>query len=97
MSLYERAVRVEDAAGLAQTTYAGCNDSHFTELLGEREGIAVSRVHGAALAAARRAAESKGKGPRVLRGHHLAVMAAAGKENRPENRPVGLVQQNVKR
>ena len=29
---------------LAQTTYAGCNDVHFSELLDEREGIAVSRA-----------------------------------------------------
>lgn len=28
---------------LAQSTYAGCNTQHFTELLAEREGIAVSR------------------------------------------------------
>jgi len=28
---------------LAQSTYAGCNTEHFTELLAEREGIAVSR------------------------------------------------------
>jgi len=28
---------------LAQSTYAGCNTQHFTELLGEREGITVSR------------------------------------------------------
>jgi len=28
---------------LAQSTYAGCNNQHFTELLAEREGIAVSR------------------------------------------------------
>ena len=29
--------------GLAQSTYAGCNNQHFTELLAEREGIALSR------------------------------------------------------
>jgi transposase len=29
--------------GLAQTTYAGCNHQHYTELLREREGIALSR------------------------------------------------------
>ena len=28
---------------LAQSTYAGCNTQHFTELLDEREGIALSR------------------------------------------------------
>jgi transposase len=28
---------------LARSTYAGCNTQHFTELLAEREGIAVSR------------------------------------------------------
>lgn len=28
---------------LAQSTYVGCNTQHFTELLAEREGIAVSR------------------------------------------------------
>ena len=28
---------------LAQSTYAGCNTQHFTELLAERDGIAVSR------------------------------------------------------
>jgi len=28
---------------LAQSTYAGCNTQHFTELLAEREGIAISR------------------------------------------------------
>jgi transposase len=28
---------------LAQSTYAGCTAQHFTELLTEREGIAVSR------------------------------------------------------
>jgi transposase len=28
---------------LARTTYAGCNDCHFTELLAEREGVHVSR------------------------------------------------------
>ena len=28
---------------LAQTTYAGCNNQHFTELLAEREGITLSR------------------------------------------------------
>ena len=28
---------------LAQSTYAGCNTQHFTELLAEREGISVSR------------------------------------------------------
>ena len=28
---------------LAQSTYAGCNNQHFTELLAEREGIALSR------------------------------------------------------
>jgi len=28
---------------LAQSTYAGCNTQHFTELLAEREGITVSR------------------------------------------------------
>ena len=28
---------------LAQSTYAGCNTQHFTELLVEREGIALSR------------------------------------------------------
>ncbi|MBA7692854.1 hypothetical protein ES703_101426 [subsurface metagenome] len=28
---------------LAQSTYAGCNTQHFTELLSEREGIALSR------------------------------------------------------
>ena len=28
---------------LAQSTYAGCNTQHFTELLAEREGIAASR------------------------------------------------------
>ena len=28
---------------LAQSTYGGCNTQHFTELLAEREGIAVSR------------------------------------------------------
>ena len=28
---------------LAQSTYAGCNTRHFTELLAEREGIAISR------------------------------------------------------
>jgi len=28
---------------LAQATYAGCNNQHFTELLAEREGIALSR------------------------------------------------------
>ena len=28
---------------LAQSTYAGCNTQHFTELLAEREGVAVSR------------------------------------------------------
>jgi transposase len=28
---------------LARTTYAGCNDTHLSELLAEREGIAVSR------------------------------------------------------
>jgi transposase len=28
---------------LAQSTYAGCNTQHFTELLAEREGIALSR------------------------------------------------------
>jgi Integrase core domain. len=28
---------------LAQTIYAGCNNQHFTELLAEREGIALSR------------------------------------------------------
>jgi len=27
---------------LAQSTYAGCNTQHFTELLAQREGIAVS-------------------------------------------------------
>lgn len=29
---------------LAKTTYAGCNDSHLTDLLREREGIALSRA-----------------------------------------------------
>jgi len=29
--------------GLAHSTYAGCNTQHFTELLGEREGITLSR------------------------------------------------------
>src|SRR3989304_1448453 len=29
---------------LAKTTYAGINDSHLTDLLGEREGITVSRA-----------------------------------------------------
>lgn len=28
---------------LAQSTYAGCNTQHFTELLAEREGMALSR------------------------------------------------------
>ena len=28
---------------LAQSIYAGCNNQHFTELLAEREGIALSR------------------------------------------------------
>jgi len=28
---------------LAQTTYQGCNHQHYTELLGEREGMAISR------------------------------------------------------
>ena len=28
---------------LAQSTYTGCNTQHFTELLAEREGIAISR------------------------------------------------------
>jgi hypothetical protein len=28
---------------LAQSTYAGCNNQHFTELLAEREGITLSR------------------------------------------------------
>ena len=28
---------------LAQSTYAGCNTQHFTELLAEREGVAFSR------------------------------------------------------
>ena len=27
---------------LAQSTYIGCNNQHFTELLAEREGIALS-------------------------------------------------------
>ena len=34
------AARVRD---LARTTYAGCNDTHLSELLAEREGIALSR------------------------------------------------------
>ena len=29
---------------LAKTTYAGCNDTHLSELLAEREGIALSRA-----------------------------------------------------
>ena len=29
----------------AQSAYAGCNTQHFTELLAEREGIALSRIH----------------------------------------------------
>lgn len=29
---------------LAKTTYAGCNDSHLTDLLAEREGISLSRA-----------------------------------------------------
>ena len=34
----------ERVVQLAKTTYAGCNDSHLTELLAEREGITLSRV-----------------------------------------------------
>jgi hypothetical protein len=30
---------------LGQTTYAGCNNQHFTELLAERESIALSLLH----------------------------------------------------
>ena len=30
---------------LAQTTYAGCNTQHVTELLEEREGFALPRYH----------------------------------------------------
>ena len=30
---------------LGQTTYAGCNNQHFTELLAEREGITPSLLH----------------------------------------------------
>ena len=33
----------EQVLCLAQTPYGGCNDSHLTELLAEREGIRVSR------------------------------------------------------
>jgi transposase len=33
----------KQVAELAESTYAGCNTQHFTELLGEREGIRVSR------------------------------------------------------
>ncbi|MCK4388314.1 MAG: helix-turn-helix domain-containing protein, partial [Dehalococcoidia bacterium] len=33
----------EQVLELAQSTYAGCNNQHFTELLAEREGIALSR------------------------------------------------------
>lgn len=33
----------ERVLDLAQSTYAGCNTQHFTELLAEREGITVSR------------------------------------------------------
>lgn len=33
----------EKVARLARTRYAGVNDSHLSELLGEREGVAVSR------------------------------------------------------
>ena len=32
----------EQVVGLAQSTYAGCNFQHFTELLAEREGIVLS-------------------------------------------------------
>ena len=42
---------------LARTTYAGCNDVHFSELLGEREGLTVSR---ATLQRWRREAEASG-------------------------------------
>ncbi|HTU03065.1 MAG TPA: ISNCY family transposase [Candidatus Sulfotelmatobacter sp.] len=41
---------------LARTTYGGCNDCHFTELLAEREGVHVSRP----------------TGQRLLRAHGLA-------------------------
>ncbi len=34
----------EQVVRLAQTTYAGCNDSHLTDLLAEREAIQVSRA-----------------------------------------------------
>ncbi|HLE82467.1 MAG TPA: hypothetical protein VJA25_14540 [Dehalococcoidia bacterium] len=34
----------EQVVWLAQTTYAGCNDSHLTELLAERDAIQVSRA-----------------------------------------------------
>jgi transposase len=34
----------ERVVHLAKTTYAGCNDSHLTELLAEREGIALARA-----------------------------------------------------
>jgi len=42
---------------LAQTTYAGCNDVHFAELLDEREALAISR---ATLQRWRRVAEAGG-------------------------------------
>ena len=35
---------VRRVVDLARTTYAGCNDSHFTELLAEREGIRLLRA-----------------------------------------------------
>src|SRR3990172_12471814 len=33
----------ERVSALAQGVYSGCNDQHFSELLAEREGIALSR------------------------------------------------------
>jgi transposase len=52
-------------AALAQTTYQGCNHQHLSELLAEREGIAVSRatVRRILLAAGLHRAQSAGQRP----------------------------------
>src|SRR5688500_13858629 len=62
---------------LARTTYAGCNDVHFSELLDEREGIAVSR------ATLRRWRRSGGGGGRRRRAAEAGGAAGHGGSGEP--------------
>src|SRR6266545_2240305 len=62
---------------LADGVYAGCNDQHLTELLAEREAIALSRSSVRRSPQRRRAPRHRARRERMPRGHGRSQMVGA--------------------